>query len=52
MKPEMAANGRVIPKHGTVVCAEHGNRADNEREMLRSQDPPSATRLPFELGRH
>ena len=38
MKPEMAADGRVIPKHGPGVCGEHGNRAHNERAMLRIRD--------------
>ena len=52
MKRQMAGNGRVIPKHGRVVCGEHGDRADNERATLRSQEPPPTTRLPFELGRH
>lgn len=52
MKPEMAGHGRVIPKHGAVVCGEHGGRAHNERVVFRIQDRTSATRLPFESGKH
>ena len=52
MTPEMDVNGRVIPVHGRVVCAEHGDRAHNAGVTLVRHDRASATRLPFELGKH
>ena len=51
MTRKMAADGRVIPRHGRDVCGEHRTR-DNERatRALREAcvgDPPS-----IELGKH
>ncbi len=52
MTPEMGVNGRVIPVHGRVDCAEHGDRVHHSRFTPSTHDRSSAARLPFELGKH
>ena len=52
MSGKMAANGRVIPVHGRVVCGEHGGRVDNGRVTFRIDDPVVGNASLIESGKH